>query len=152
MQTKRLTDSLSVASQIDPADIVALASQGFRSLINNRPDGEAADQPASESLASAARHAGLDYRYIPIVPGQLQDTQVTDFSEALEQMAGPTLAFCRTGTRSTTLWALGAAHSGKCGVDDVLKTAAQAGYDLAGIKPRLLQLATSSKSGGKGPA
>ncbi len=152
MQTKRLTDSLSVAGQIVPADIVILASQGFRSVINNRPDGEAADQPAGESLASAARQAGLDYRHIPIIPGQLQDRQVTVFTEALAQMPGPVLAFCRTGTRSTTLWALGAVHSGKCGVENVLKTAALAGYDLASIKPRLIQLASSSKSGAKGPA
>lgn len=150
MQTKRLTDTLSVASQIDSSDIAMLATQGFRSVVNNRPDGEAGDQPDSESLASAARQAGLDYRHIPIIPGQLQNSQIVAFVEALERMPGPILAFCRTGTRSTTLWALGAVNQGTCGVDEVLKTAAQAGYDLAGVKPRLVQAATSSKPGDKG--
>ncbi|TAL84954.1 MAG: TIGR01244 family phosphatase [Rhodanobacter sp.] len=152
MQTKRLTDTLSVTGQIDPDDIARLAAQGFRSVINNRPDGEGDDQPRSEALASAAQQAGLDYRHIPIVPGQLQDSQVGAFTDALEQMPGPTLAFCRTGTRSTMLWALGAVHDGNRTVDDVLETAAQAGYDLAGLKPRLAQAAASPKSGEKGSA
>jgi sulfide:quinone oxidoreductase len=132
---KRLTDTLSVAPQISEADLATLAAQGFRSVINNRPDGESADQPASAVLAAAAARAGLVYREIPVVSGQLQDAQVTAFGAALAELPAPTLAFCRTGTRSTTLWALDAARVRP--VADVVQTAAEAGYDLGALRPRL---------------
>lgn len=134
---KRLTDTLSVAPQISEADLATLAAQGFRSVINNRPDGESADQPASTVLAAAAARAGLVYREIPVVSGQLQDAQVTAFGAALAELPAPTLAFCRTGTRSTTLWALDAARVRP--VADVVQTAAEAGYDLGALRPRLEQ-------------
>ena len=130
---KRLTDTLSVAPQISEADLATLAAQGFRSVINNRPDGEEAGQPGSVALAQAASQAGLEYRHIPVVPGQLQDAQVAAFSAALAEMPAPTLAFCRTGTRSTMLWALQAKGS----ADAILATAGKAGYDLSALRPRL---------------
>jgi sulfide:quinone oxidoreductase len=133
MQLRPLTKDLSVAAQIAVADIAALAAQGFRSVINNRPDGEESGQPSSSTLTAAARQAGLDYRHIPVVPGQLQDSQVTAFSAALAEMPAPVLAFCRTGTRSSTLWALQASGS----ADTILETAKAAGYDLSGLRPRL---------------
>ncbi len=132
---KRLTDTLSVAPQISEADLAALAAQGFRSVINNRPDGEAHDQPASALLAAAAACAGLVYRAIPVVSGQLQDAQVMAFDAALAELPAPTLAFCRTGTRSASLWALDAARERP--VDEIVQTAARAGYDLGALRPRL---------------
>ena len=133
MQIHPLADQLSVAAQIDVADIATLAAQGFRSVINNRPDGEAAGQPASAWLEAAARKAGLVYRHIPVVSGQLSDAQVQDFAAALDALPRPTLAFCRTGTRSTMLWAL-QAHGP---ADAILQIAHAAGYDLAALRPRL---------------
>jgi sulfide:quinone oxidoreductase len=143
MMRKNLTADLSVAPQILPADLPALAAQGVRSIINNRPDGEAPEQPASAVLAEAVAAAGLDYLYLPITPGQLGDDQVTRFARALEELPRPVLAFCRTGTRSTTLWALAAARRGEA-VDDVLATAAAAGYDLGGLRERLSKQARAS--------
>lgn len=128
-----LSSQLSVTAQIDPADVAALAAQGFRSIINNRPDGEAADQPASATMAAAAKQAGLEYRHIPVVPGQLQDAQVQAFAAALIDMPVPVLAFCRTGTRSSTLWALQAPGTAAA----ILDTARAAGYDLSALRPRL---------------
>lgn len=135
---KRLTDTLSVAPQISEADLATLAAQGFRSVINNRPDGEADDQPASAVLAAAAARAGLAYREIPVVSGDLQDAQITAFGTALTELPAPILAFCRTGTRSTTLWALDAA--GTQPADTIVRIAAEAGYDLGALRPRLDQL------------
>ncbi len=135
MQTRRVTDDLSVAGQIEPADLVVLAAQGFRSVINNRPDNEGAEQPASAALAAAARAAGLAYRYIPVVAGQLPEAQVDAFAAALGELPAPVLAFCRTGTRSTSLWAIHAARTAP--VDAVLQSAAAAGYDLSALRPRL---------------
>jgi len=133
MQLHPLSKDLSVTTQIAVADIAVLAAQGFRSIINNRPDGEEAGQTASATLAAAAKQAGLDYRHIPVVPGQLQDSQVTAFAAALADLPAPVLAFCRTGTRSSTLWALQATGS----ADNILETARAAGYDLSGLRPRL---------------
>lgn len=135
MQIKRLTDTLSVAPQISEADLATLAGAGFRSVINNRPDGESADQPASAALAAAAARAGLAYREIPVVSGQLQDAPVAAFGAALAELPAPVLAFCRTGTRSTTLWALDAARVRP--PDEIVQTAAEAGYDLNALRPRL---------------
>lgn len=133
MQLRPLSKDLSVSTQIAVADMAPLVAQGFRSVINNRPDGEEPGQPSNATLAAAAGQAGLEYRHIPVVPGQLQESQVTAFAAALADMPGPVLAFCRTGTRSSTLWALQAKGS----ADAILETARVAGYDLSALRPRL---------------
>lgn len=135
MQTKPLTDSISVVAQIGVDDMVALVDRGFRGVINNRPDGEAGDQPASAELAAAAARHGLAYRYVPVVSGQLVDADVDAFAQALAALPSPVLAFCRTGTRSTMVWALQASR--RQPVDDVARIAAAAGYDLDALRPRL---------------
>jgi sulfide:quinone oxidoreductase len=104
-------------------------------VINNRPDGEEPGQPGSDELAAAAEANGLVYRHIPVVPGQWQDEQIAAFADALADLPGPTLAFCRTGTRAATLWALQAAR--RQPVDAVLSRTAAAGYDLSPLAPRL---------------
>ena len=133
LQPRRLTDALSVAPQIEPDDVAAAAAQGYHSLINNRPDGEADQQPAGAAIEAAARQAGLDYRYLPVVSGQLQDAQAQAFAAALASLPGPVLAFCRTGTRCASLWVLQAPGD----ADAVLATARAAGYDLTALRPRL---------------
>jgi sulfide:quinone oxidoreductase len=135
VQIKQLTPFLHVSPQITEAELGVLAAQGFRSVINNRPDDEGEGQPASAALAAAAEGLGLAYRHIPVVSGQVTDADVTYFAEALGELQGPVLAFCRTGTRSTTLWALGEAWHLDPAV--ILRTAAAAGYDLEGLRPRL---------------
>ncbi|HEV2679959.1 MAG TPA: TIGR01244 family sulfur transferase [Rhodanobacter sp.] len=133
MQIHPLAGQLSVAAQIDVADIATLAAQGFRSIINNRPDGEVEGQPASALLEVAARQAGLNYRHIPVVSGQLSDVQMQEFADALDTLPRPVLAFCRTGTRSTMLWALQANGP----ADTILQIAREAGYDLSALHSRL---------------
>lgn len=135
MPFRQLTDQVSVAPQVQPQELDALAAAGFRSVINNRPDGEADDQPDSAALAAAAARHGLAYRHIPVVPGQYDPAAIDAMAQALEEMPAPVLAFCRTGTRSTSLWALQAARQTE--VDALLRIAGEAGYDLAGLAPRL---------------
>ncbi len=133
MQIHALTDKLSVAAQIEVDDIVALAARGFRSIVNNRPDDEAPGQPGNAELEAAAQRAGLQWRYLPVISGQFTQAQVAAFSEALDDLPGPVLAFCRSGTRCSALWALQAEGS----PDAVLATARDAGYDLSMLRPRL---------------
>ena len=134
---KRLTPFIAVAAQLQPADMGTLAAAGFRSVINNRPDGEGEGQPLSSALETAARASGLDYHYLPVIPGQISDDQISAFTVLLGEVRGPVLAFCRTGTRSTSLWALSEARHLDPQV--LLETAKAAGYDLSGLSERLQQ-------------
>lgn len=135
MTIAQLTESLYVSPQITVQDVPTLKARGIRSIVNNRPDHEQADQPSAADLAAAAAAHGLLYRHIPVVAGKITDGEVRAFAAALEELPLPMLAFCRSGTRSTSLWAL--ASAGESGVDAVLRAAADAGYDLAGLRPRL---------------
>ncbi len=138
MQTiKNLTPFISVAAQLQPADMASLAASGFRCVINNRPDNEGEGQPSSAAMRTAAEASGLDYHHLPVVSGQISDADVAAFRALLERIKGPALAFCRTGTRSASLWALAEAHHLDPQV--LLRTAGQANYDLGALLPRLQQ-------------
>lgn len=129
---RRLDDKTLVAPrQIAPGDIPALAAAGVTLIVNNRPDGEEAGQPSTAEIETAASAAGLDYRHIPVAGGFNLD-DVLAMAEALETAEGQVLVFCRSGTRSTFLWALASAERG-VPADELAERAAEAGYDLAPI-------------------
>jgi uncharacterized protein (TIGR01244 family) len=130
---KRLDEGTFVSGQIAPEDVARIAGTGVRTIVNNRPDGEEPGQPVSREIEAAARAAGLAYRWIPVAHG-LGPGQIEAMADALD--AGPALAFCRSGTRSTYLWALARASRGHAG-ETLLRQAAEAGYDLTPIR-RLL--------------
>lgn len=94
---------VTIRGQVQVKDVADLAAQGCRILINNRPDGEAPDQPLSSDLQAEAQRHGMGYVYIPVVPGQASDADARAFAEALRQSDGPVVAFCRTGGRAATL-------------------------------------------------
>ena len=48
---------------------------------------------------------------------------------ALEGSEGPVLCYCRSGTRSATLWAL--SQAGRVEPDEIIAAASAAGYDLS---------------------
>ena len=134
---KKLTDQLFVSAQLSLDDIQAAKAAGFKTIINNRPNNESDDQPDGAEIENAVRNAGLAYYYQPVVSGQITDENVDGFGQLLSSVEGPTLAFCRTGTRCTFLWALSqAAHEE---LPELANKAASAGYDLSGLMPRLLQ-------------
>lgn len=135
----RLTDTMSVAGQLAPADMVAAAASGYVAVVNNRPDHEAGGQPTGADLAAAAEAAGLRYTAIPVGAAGLGPAQVEAMAAVLADDDGPVLAFCRSGTRSTHLWALAAAQLGGDPVA-IVNAAAGGGYDIAGLRPALLQL------------
>ena len=89
MQTRNLAEKLSVSSQLTPSDLSAAADQGIRSIINNRPDAEASDQPTSAEIEAAATALGLGYRHIPVMPGQIHDEEIANFSAALAELEAP---------------------------------------------------------------
>ncbi len=137
MELKRINDEISVSPQIALDDLAGLKAAGFTTLINNRPDGEAPDQPASAAMQAAAAAAGLDYHYIPLGRDGVSPEMVERTAAALEGSAGPVLAFCRSGTRSTTLWAL--SQAGRLPADEIVTQAANAGYDVSHLLGHLSQ-------------
>lgn len=130
-----VTDDFAVAPQIALEDLPAIKAAGYATIINNRPDGEAPDQPTSDEIAAQARELGLEYRYVPVVSGGLTMEDVAAFGAALEETPKPALAYCRSGTRSCTVWAL--SQKGEAPADEIMERAAQAGYDLSGVRPYL---------------
>lgn len=130
---RKIDDSISVAGQITPDDVAEAARQGFTMIINNRPDEEQPGQPSSAEMQAAAEAAGLAYRAIPITHAGFSQPQVQAMQAALADAAGPVLAFCRSGTRSTFVWALARAAEGGDG-DTLAARAAAAGYDISPIR------------------
>ena len=105
--TKALTPQFAVAAQLSAHDLPAVAAQGFRTLINNRPDGEGGPgQPPSREFEAATQALGLNYIYLPVVSGAITADQAVAMREALATAPGPVLAFCRSGARSAQLYSL----------------------------------------------
>ena len=127
-----LDDHVLVAGQIAPSDVARIAAEGVTTIVNNRPDGEERGQPSSGEIEAAARAAGLGYRHIPVAGG-IAPPQVEAMAAAIEEAEGKVLAFCRSGTRSTFLWALVRSRQGRDG-DTLFSQAAAVGYDLSPIR------------------
>jgi uncharacterized protein (TIGR01244 family) len=130
---RKLDDAVSVAGQISIDDVAEAARQGFVAIVNNRPDDEQPGQPRGAEIEAAARANGLGYRAIPITHAGFSTNQVDAMVEALSAAQGPLLAFCRSGTRSTLVWALA---RGRMGDDpaELSEKAEAAGYDLTPVK------------------
>ncbi|MBL8906295.1 MAG: TIGR01244 family phosphatase [Rhizobiales bacterium] len=135
MDVKRITDDFAVAAQIAPAELAEIAVAGFRAIIDNRPDGEGADQPSFAEIAAAAKQQGLVSRYLPVVSGKVSDADALAFGKALSELPKPVLAYCRTGTRSATLWSL--SQAGHRSLPDILQRTKAAGYDMSGVVKRI---------------
>ncbi|SRR5690606_2393806 len=145
LQPRKLSPSVSVAPQLRVEDVAVAAEYGFRAIINNRPDGESGDQPPAAEIEAAAARAGLAYRHIPAVSGSLTEGDVEAVRAALDELEGPVLAFCRSGTRSAMLWAL--AEADRLPPETILEAGAAAGYDLSPLRPHLEARGRSGRRG-----
>jgi len=135
LDIKRIDERVSVSPQIDVEDVARLKAAGFVAIINNRPDGEDATQPPGAVIAEAAAAAGLRYFAIPLGRDGVRDELIEATRQALDSIDGPVLAYCRSGTRSTTLWAL--SQTGREATEDVIGKAAGAGYDISHLRGHL---------------
>ena len=142
MDIHTLTGELSVAPQIAAHDLQALREAGFKAVICNRPDGEAADQPNFEEIERAARDQGMQARYLPAESGKVSDEQGAAFGGLMAELPKPVLAYCRTGMRSTTMWAL--SQAGRVPLPQIIEKSSKAGFDLKGVVRRIV-------NGGKTP-
>ena len=137
---RRIDEHISVTPQITADMIDAIKAAGFVAIINNRPDEEEAGQPDGAAIRAAAEVAGLAYAAIPVTHAGFCHAQIDAMNDALDAAGGPVLAYCRSGTRSTYLWALARA---KAGHDPAIiaESAAGAGYDIGAIRPMIEALA-----------
>lgn len=137
---RTIDPSFLAASQIEPEDVATAAAQGVTTIVNNRPDGEEPSAPQGDAIAAAAAAHGLAYVAIPITHSGFSHAQIDALAAAIEATPGPILAYCRSGTRSTNLWALTRARMGD-DVQTLCDKAAAQGYDLSGLRPMLDALA-----------
>lgn len=139
---RKITENFFVAPQITIDDVVAANEQGVQALIMNRPDGETPDMPDTQDLIDKALELDMKFYSIPIVaPPEAMDVEAT--VNALKELEGQkVLAFCRSGTRSATLWAYAMAWQNTLDLPDILAKARAAGYDLSGHTPRLAAIAS----------
>jgi sulfide:quinone oxidoreductase len=106
MRVLQLDPDVYVTGQIFERDLATASKQGIRTVVNNRPDNEAAGQPPSADLQRAAEELGMKFVYFPVVSGRITATDIEEFSKLRDELERPMLIFCRSGARSTQLWEL----------------------------------------------
>jgi sulfide:quinone oxidoreductase len=143
MDIKKLTSNLSISPQVLMSEIQAIAQAGFKAIICNRPDGEGPDQPSFKEIEQAANQYGLQAKYLPAESGKVRDEEGQAFGQLLNTLPGPVLAYCRTGMRSTTLWAL--SQAGSTPLPQILEASQKAGFDMKALVQRIA-------NGGKTPS
>ena len=135
MNVKPFSPRLSVRPQVEANEVAALAARGFKSIIGNRPEGGALDQPAWSLLVAEAKRHGMSARQFPVIPGNIDPEDVKQFAQALCDLPKPIAAFCRTGTRSAMLRAF--ANPDRLNVYERIAGAAAQGYDLLPLHDRV---------------
>ncbi|MCG3267344.1 TIGR01244 family sulfur transferase [Yoonia sp. I 8.24] len=139
MDIRQISPTYAVSPQIDVADIPAIAAAGFTTIICNRPDAEVPPSHQANAIEAAALAAGLTFVVNPVTHQGLNMEMVESQNAAMTASAGPTLAYCASGTRSSIVWSLGQAAT--MATDDIIAATAAAGYDLAGMRAQLNTLA-----------
>ena len=146
---RQLCESVYASPQIDVAQVAQAGALGVTLIVNNRPEGESEDQTTGAEIEAAARAAGIAYVAIPVTHAGFSAAQVKAMADALAGAQGPVLAYCRSGTRSTLLWALAEASRG-ASPGELAAQAARAGYDLAPVAAMLDMLSTNAGGAAQG--
>ncbi len=141
---RELSPTVLASPQIGLAEVAAAKDMGVTLIINNRPDGEEPGAPQGDVIEAAAKAAGMDYVAIPVTHAGFAAWQLTAMADALAHAEGKVLAYCRSGTRSTLLWALAQAQGGMHPAE-IAERAAVAGYDVAPISMMIDTLAAQAK-------
>ncbi len=135
MEFKKIDDTLSVAGQLTLEDLTRARDQGFKTIINVRPDGEKEGAMTADEARSALSDEPVTYHHLPVLPTQITDEDVSAFQALMNEVEGPVLAHCGTGMRASVLWAL--ANAGTLSTEAILQKTAAAGYDLSKVAPRI---------------
>lgn len=138
-----LSSTVFISGQITEDDISAAKDAGVTDVMMNRPDGEEPGQPDTDTLAKAYQDAGINFHHLPMSPGQLSVELIEATADLLNKAEGKIWAFCKTGGRSATLWALGSVRTGQETPESAIEKAANIGFDLSGMRPLLEDIARS---------
>ncbi len=140
---RKLTDTVFASPQIGVDDVEEAKRLGIALIVNNRPEGESDDQTSGADIETRAKALGINYIAIPVTHAGFSEGQVVAMAAALDDAKGPILAYCRSGTRSTLLWALAEASRGG-NPQKISGQAAQAGYDISPVRPLVDMLAAGA--------
>ncbi len=135
MSMINISGDFNVSPQISAEDVPALKAAGVTLVICNRPDAEVPASHQADAIRDAVTAEGMRFVYLPIVPQGVTMDTVDEMGKLIEATDGPVLAYCRSGTRSTTAWAL--SQAGRIDTADILRQAGDAGYQLDGLRPSL---------------
>ncbi|MDZ7904968.1 MAG: TIGR01244 family sulfur transferase [Cypionkella sp.] len=138
MDIRQLTPSYAVSPQIALDDLPRLKALGFTDVIDNRPDSEIPPEVHTDKIRAAAQAAGLNFHPNPVIGGAITEENVRAQAAAIAGAKGLVFAYCASGNRSSIVWAL--AHRGRIPADDLIATAAQAGYNLEHLRAALSQV------------
>ena len=138
MKFAKINNELTVSDQITIKDLKEIHTQGYKTIFCNRPDQESEGQLNFSSIEKEAQNLGIKTIHQPVVGGQISDNDIAQFGNYFENSQKPIFAYCRTGTRCSTLWAL--SHAKKLPIDEILSKAQIAGYDLSSLRDRLNSL------------
>ena len=135
MKFAKINHELTVSDQITIEDLIEIHAQGYKTIFCNRPDQESEGQLAFSLIEKEAQNLGIKAIHQPVVGGQISDVDIAQFDAYFKVAQKPVFAYCRTGTRCSTLWAL--SHASTLPIDDILSKTQNAGYDLSSLRDRL---------------
>ncbi len=138
MKTNKVTENFHVATQVSLIDLPQLKVLGFKSIICNRPDGEVAEQPLYADIEKQAIHQGMQCEYLPVANTNVSEQEISAFKQLIDSLPKPILAYCRTGTRSITLWSY--SQASEIEPSEILLKTKNAGYDMTAVVDKLLTL------------
>jgi uncharacterized protein (TIGR01244 family) len=141
MDIRPLTPDYAVSPQIDPADLPAVKAAGFTCVIDNRPDGEIPPHLHTAEMRRAAEALGLTFVANPVIGGMMTMDNVIAQRAAIQAAAGPVLAYCASGNRSSVVWAL--ALAGTRPTDELVAIPSRHGYQLGHLRDQIEALAQS---------
>lgn len=139
MELRALTPTYTVSPQIETGDLAAIKAAGYTTVINNRPDGEIAEDQGATAMKRAAEALGLTFVINPLIPGQFTPANIASQSAAVAASTGPVFAYCASGNRCSIIWAM--MNAGKMPTDDLMAIPARFGYNLSQWRPRIDELA-----------
>ena len=131
MPITTISEKLSVSSQLSREELSSLHRSGFKTLINNRPDGEDADQPGNQVECDATRQCNLSYAFIPVTMNTITEADIRAFQKVVRESEGPVLAHCKTGTRSLSLHLIGEVLEGRMSGDEIVSFGKKYGFDTS---------------------
>ena len=137
MEPRHITPDYAVSPQIAPEDVPAIAASGFTRIVCNRPDAEVPPALQSDAVQTAAEAVGLEFVDNPFSHAAFGIDLIDRQDAARSEASGPVFAYCASGNRCAVLWAFGAVRAGEVSPEEAVMKAAEAGYDLSGLKPQL---------------